>query len=402
MFSKRLLKFIELQRLSIGAFERECSVTQGVISKSIQNKTVLSGTNLIKIANRYPECSIDWLLTGEDSMIKGDNKKLELLLKNTKEEVAYWKDLTDTLKLAVKEKYKSENQSDNNRFFTEDEAIKLLSSCKSKGSDIQKASFRIYDMYLGICKLYKRGLREPAVLLSKKLVKTAVYYQEYNIAAELAKYLVNHAAQFDSRITSKKYLDLYEEYSSMSDLEFKARQVFNQVYYNHEHHIDTDREEIDKALLDIQKVMKLDSIAYRAYYYQCKCLLSTGEDYLNWINEAISYFEGEYFRHDAYISHFKFKLIQNYINLNDLVTAFNLFEEAISESAEGSYAWLKYMFSYIELLAKQRRLKEAGENFEIATNHEIFASLAEDDRRYWEVLREMIYDSENVSYSMKS
>ncbi len=105
MFSKRLYTFIELQRLTVGAFERECSVTQGVVAKSIQNKTVLSGTNLIKIANRYPEFNLDWLLTGDGLMLKSENENLEYMLKDAKEEVAYWKDLVDTLKLAIKDKY---------------------------------------------------------------------------------------------------------------------------------------------------------------------------------------------------------------------------------------------------------------------------------------------------------
>jgi len=106
VFSERLSTFIESQRLSVGAFERECLLTQGVVAKSIQNKTILSGTNLVKIAKRYPEFNIDWLLTGDGNMLKTENKKLETMLEQAKEEVAYWKDLVDTLKLAVKNKYK--------------------------------------------------------------------------------------------------------------------------------------------------------------------------------------------------------------------------------------------------------------------------------------------------------
>lgn len=400
MFSERLHKFIESQRLSIGAFERECLVTQGVVSKSIQNETILSGTNLIKIAKRYPEFNIDWLLTGNGQMLKGEYENLKLNLFSAKEEIAYWKDLVDTLKLAIKERYLPEKQK--NETFKEEDAIQLLLSNRKRGSNIQIISFQILDRYVAICKLFKRGLRKPAVKLTKELLEKSVYYQEYSISAELAKYLVNHAAQFDSKITSKKYMDLYEEYKSMADLEFKARQIFNTVYYNHEHHLDTDKNEIDNALLDIQKVMRLDSITYRAYYYQCKCLLSKGEEYLNWINEAIEYFENEYFKHDAYISHFKYKLIQNYINQDMVGEAFKILEEAISESVEGNYAWLKYMFSYIELLAKDGRLKEAGEKFEHATSQEIYHSLPEDDQQYWEVLRKMVYDGHNVLKNIES
>jgi len=292
---------------------------------------------------------------------------------------------------AYPEVFKSEN-----RAYTEAEAQDLILLSKSKGSDIQKASLQIHEVFLCITKLFKFGFREPAVALSKELLETSVYYQEYTISAELAKYLVNHAAQFDSQITSQKYMDLYEEYRFMADLEFKARQVFNKVYYNHEHHLETDNAEINKALHDIQKVMRLDSITYRAYFYQCQCLLSKGEEYLKWINEAIAYFENEYFQHDSYISHFKYKLIQNYINQGDTITALSLLEETIAACAEGNYAWLKYMFCYIELLAKEGRAKEAGEHFERATKQEVYLSLTEDDKQYWEVLRQMVYDGETI------
>ncbi len=289
-----------------------------------------------------------------------------------------------------------------NRTYTKLEAIQLIASCKSRGSDIQKASFRIHDLYLCICKLFKLGLREPAVALSKNLLDTAVWYQEYHIAAELAKYLVNHYAIYGSQITSKEYMELYKKYNSMSDLEFRARQVFNKVCYNHDHHLETNKEKIENALQQIEALMLLDSMNYHLYYYKSKCILSKGKELLTWANKAIAYFEDQYFMHNGIISHFKSMLVQYYINIDSLEEAFSILNNAIQDVSEGSYAWFKYMYSYIELLVKQGRLKEAGENFEIATNHEVFASLAEDDRRYWEVLREMIYDSENVSYSMKS
>ena len=46
-----------------------------------------------------------------------------------------------------------------NKTYTKEEAIELIASCKSKGSDIQKASFHIHDLYLGICKLIQTRIK---------------------------------------------------------------------------------------------------------------------------------------------------------------------------------------------------------------------------------------------------
>ena len=237
--------------------------------------------------------------------------------------------------------------------------------------------------------------------MSENLLEKAVWYQEYHIAAELTKYLVNHYAIFGSQITSLNYMELYEKYNSMSDLEFRARQIFNKVCYNQDHHLETNKEEIENALLQIQHIMLLDSFNYHAYYYKSKCLLSEGDDLLLWINKAISYFEDQYFKHESIISHFRSLLVTYYININSVLEAFSVLDHAIKETSQGSYAWFKYMFSFIEMLAKEGRIKEAGENFEIATNHEVFVSLSEDDKQYWEVLRKMVYDDEVVKTSKK-
>jgi len=59
------------------------------------------------------------------------------------------------------------------------------------------------------------------------------------------------------------------------------------------------------------------------------------------------------------------------------------------------------MYSKIELLAKEGKIKEAANNFEIATNHEIFMSLAEGDLQHWKILRQMIYDGVSVKEGLK-
>lgn len=110
MFSKRLLQFIENQQYSIRAFEIECEITNGVISKALKNETILNGKNLIRISNRFPELSIDWLLTGKGEMIvtndkedsDSDEKRKDEELQRLRTELQEWKDIVEVLKLAVR------------------------------------------------------------------------------------------------------------------------------------------------------------------------------------------------------------------------------------------------------------------------------------------------------------
>lgn len=70
MFTQRLKLFINHQNLSVRAFEQECGVKQGTISRAIKNDTALTSTNLSLIANRWKELEMNWLMTGEGDMIK--------------------------------------------------------------------------------------------------------------------------------------------------------------------------------------------------------------------------------------------------------------------------------------------------------------------------------------------
>ena len=105
MFAARLREFIEYQGLSIRSFEEEAQITQGLVSRTIKNNLILSGENLIKITERWPSLNIEWLLNGRGEMIRTEELKLKEMLKKAEQDVAYWKNLVDTLTLAVQDKY---------------------------------------------------------------------------------------------------------------------------------------------------------------------------------------------------------------------------------------------------------------------------------------------------------
>jgi len=66
----RLDKFIKSQGLSIRAFEHSISASDGMIRRAISNNTDIQSKWLCAIADKYHDLNIDWLLTGQGSMLK--------------------------------------------------------------------------------------------------------------------------------------------------------------------------------------------------------------------------------------------------------------------------------------------------------------------------------------------
>lgn len=105
MFATRLKEYIEYQRLSVRAFEQECLISQGTLSRAITKGKTVNSDQLERIAKRWPDLNTDWLLTGDGEMLRTEINTLKIMLAQAEKDAAYWKDLVDTLKLAVKEKF---------------------------------------------------------------------------------------------------------------------------------------------------------------------------------------------------------------------------------------------------------------------------------------------------------
>lgn len=85
-FKERLLIF--LKHLGIGQtkFEENTKLGRASISKI---KNGMSAPNLAKISSAYPELNIDWLLSGEGTMLKSENNTLTPI-KTTNQGVPYY------------------------------------------------------------------------------------------------------------------------------------------------------------------------------------------------------------------------------------------------------------------------------------------------------------------------
>ena len=72
-FKSRLLKFVDSLDMSQRAFEETCKLTQGTIS-SIKVKGP-SVDVLTKISSAFPNLSMDWLVSGQGEMVRGQKQK---------------------------------------------------------------------------------------------------------------------------------------------------------------------------------------------------------------------------------------------------------------------------------------------------------------------------------------
>lgn len=65
----RLQKFVDFKNLSPHAFELECRISNGYISKQTKGKGGIGGEILLKIGEKFKELNLMWVLTGEGEMI---------------------------------------------------------------------------------------------------------------------------------------------------------------------------------------------------------------------------------------------------------------------------------------------------------------------------------------------
>lgn len=67
--NERILTFISHLEVNVAEFERNCNLSNGSVSKMGDNTR---RSTLEKISKIYPSLNLNWLLTGEGSMILGE------------------------------------------------------------------------------------------------------------------------------------------------------------------------------------------------------------------------------------------------------------------------------------------------------------------------------------------
>ena len=69
----RISEFIQYKNITIAEFERNVSLANGYIKKF---KGSIGSDKLSNIISYYPDININWLITGEGSMLKSENSNM--------------------------------------------------------------------------------------------------------------------------------------------------------------------------------------------------------------------------------------------------------------------------------------------------------------------------------------
>lgn len=69
MIGNRIEQFIENQGLNVSSFEKKIGASDGAIRKGIA-KNSLGGKFIMPISEKFPNLSMDWLITGKGEMLK--------------------------------------------------------------------------------------------------------------------------------------------------------------------------------------------------------------------------------------------------------------------------------------------------------------------------------------------
>lgn len=81
--SNRIKIFVDYTKMSVRKFAAECGLKQPTLDKHIRGTADPNVVTIEGIARRFPELSLDWLILGEGSMLKGKSEIETLENKNT-------------------------------------------------------------------------------------------------------------------------------------------------------------------------------------------------------------------------------------------------------------------------------------------------------------------------------
>lgn len=70
---ERIKLIMEREQLNNGAFAESIGVAQATISQIMKGRNMPSTDVLLRLHQRYPDVSLDWLLTGKTNITDGDN-----------------------------------------------------------------------------------------------------------------------------------------------------------------------------------------------------------------------------------------------------------------------------------------------------------------------------------------
>jgi len=273
------------------------------------------------------------------------------------------------------------------KVYTEDEAIRLIASATSKGSDLQKSISLLRDNYQAVWRLVDFGFRKTAIEVAEELIPMAVWHQKFSIAQDLCEELETYYSSFGDYESMQKYGTLHERYKNIRDHEYKAKKMYNEVVYNYKRGISIDTDKVFSFLLQLKDKLPQDNLCYHHIFFECKSLVCKGEELERLYIEAIDYFESLYFNHSTYISVFIKHLIGYYISAGQPLKAKAMIESKMDNYEEGSTPWFRFMLIYAQFLANQND-PTLLDVIKTVTSHAKYTQLPDDNHTEWNVIIE--------------
>jgi len=243
--------------------------------------------------------------------------------------------------------------TDQQKTYSEIEAIRKIASMESKGNKIQKNEFEIRQRHTAIGNLFSLGFVESAVELAILLIPEAEKAHQFKIAQDLCDTLITHYYHLQDLESVRIYKSLYDKFKSNISFEHESLLLCSKVIFNHKKIPFVDFEEIGVLLEAIKKKLPLDRLWYHFFYYYFKSMVLDEEELENLYNEAITYFENLNFRHPYFIDGFSEGLILYYLKKS----AFEKVESQLDLLKEGSISWFNNHLHYATTLLNQKDIK---------------------------------------------
>lgn len=285
--------------------------------------------------------------------------------------------------------------------YTEEEALILISSTESKGSELQKKMFNLRYKYNSVCTLIDLGYRETAINLAKTLLKELEYHQKYQMAQDICNRIIMHEVTFGSYSDALIYRELYDKFTLILQCEFDARMYYGQALHQYRTGQDIDVPGLMRQMDDIRDKQPFESLWCHYFYYQCSTLKYEGEDLEELYIEAIEYFDNVYVNHSQMKSIFVKYLVEHYLEFDQVIKAESVFKKYFNYES-GSIPWFRGEFIRAQFYYKISNSDSGIKLCQDIMNLEKYSELPEDKRTQWssllEKLKEMSRDPLNKDH----
>lgn len=278
--------------------------------------------------------------------------------------------------------------SEQNKQYTEKEAIRIVASMKPKGNKIQDHTFEIRQAHSAICNLLSLGFNEDAIELAKKLIPKAELTQQYYIAQDLCHKLIAHFYFIDDIESVNIYQSLYNRFTLNVSYEHEAMLLCNKTIHNFMKLGDykpANPEELNKLIEEVEKKLPFDNTWYHYYYFLYKSLSLEGKSLEQLYLSAYAYFDNLHYNHKDFSEVFLERLIMYYLDANELENI----EKNITLLSPGSMAWFRTNYAYTQILINQNDLK-SNDICEIVMNHPKFTNIHATLKDKWKAIYKMV------------